>query len=113
MDQEQMFEVFYSEYLRHEARKDARKAWGQARVTDELFATLMAALRLQNEFKYAGKETCFIPLPASWLRGERWTDEIPDHIEIPRSEHRFHHCDAICTERGCPLDPIRALRRGV
>jgi uncharacterized protein YdaU (DUF1376 family) len=69
------FEEFYAAYPRKEDRAKAVKAF--AKVTAPL-AELLAALEWQckssNWRKDGGQ---FIPLPASWLNGERWKDEKP------------------------------------
>lgn len=72
----QGFLGFYNRYPRREARKDAEKAWGQIRVTPETEEAIHKALDWQVPL-YEQREKHFIPLPASYLRGERWTDEPP------------------------------------
>ena len=69
------FAEFYAAYPRKEDRAKAVKAF--AKVTAPL-AELLTALDWQakssNWRKDGGQ---FIPLPASWLNGERWKDEKP------------------------------------
>lgn len=72
----QGFLGFYNRYPRREARKDAEKAWGQMRITPETEDAIHAALDWQIPL-YEQREKHFIPLPATYLRGERWTDEPP------------------------------------
>lgn len=72
------FDLFWQRYLRHEAKKDARKAWGQLKPDAAQVELLMQALEVQNRVKFKGKDKKFIPLAASWIRGERWNDEIAD-----------------------------------
>lgn len=72
----QGFLGFYNRYPRKEARKDAEKAWGQAKVTPETEELIHKALDWQIPM-YEQRERHFIPLPATWIRGERWTDEPP------------------------------------
>jgi uncharacterized protein YdaU (DUF1376 family) len=64
------FEDFYTAYPRHIAKQDARRAWDKA-VAKVSAETIIAAVRARNW--PADKQ--FIPHPASWLNGERWTDE--------------------------------------
>jgi hypothetical protein len=73
---------FYNRYPRKEARKDAEKAWGQAKVTPEIEDAIHKALDWQIPL-YEQREKHFIPLPASYLRGERWTDEPPTPPKSP------------------------------
>ena len=69
------FAEFYGLYPRHNARKDAEKAWSQ--IGPENQAKAIAALPVHiKAWQAKGTETQFIPLPATWLRGWRWEDEI-------------------------------------
>ncbi len=73
------FADFYKLFPRHSARKDAEKAWMQIGEANQI----KALEALPNHVKYwqmSGTEKCYIPLPASWLRGYRWEDEI----EMPK-----------------------------
>lgn len=76
MSNQEMFAVFYSEYPRKLAKLDAQKAWGKLNLTEERFERIMLTLRLQKSTIWRGKEKQFIPYPATWIRGERWEDEI-------------------------------------
>lgn len=93
------FNAFYRAYPRHDARADAWKAWQQTRGARPPLGALVAAVEaaaVANEWT-AGRRR-FIPLPASWLRGERWLDEFevpsphapplpaPDPAEVERCE---------------------------
>jgi len=65
------FIEWYAEYRRKDARKDAVKAWVTLAPDAALQERMLAALR-----RWPWKpEAKFNPLPASWLRGARWTDE--------------------------------------
>lgn len=70
------FEVFYAAYPKHEARKDAEAAFAKLNPSDELLATMLAAIAAKRQThdwtKDGGK---FVPLPATWIRAERWNDE--------------------------------------
>jgi len=68
------FDRFYDAYPKHEARADAEKAWKALAPDEALLATMLAAIGAQG---LARKERQFVPLPASWLRGKRWADEVP------------------------------------
>lgn len=70
------FLEFYDAYPRHEARDDAEKAWRQTATLRPPFAILMATVHRQKAHNFSGREKKHIPLPASWLRGGRWKDEI-------------------------------------
>ena len=68
------FLAWYREYPRREARKDAWNAWNQ--LTDEQTQEAVKALPVAQKI-YAGRQQIHIPLPATYLRAERWTDELP------------------------------------
>lgn len=70
------FSEFYARYPRREARKDAEKAWKQVNG-DAHFDAILAALAWQAPL-YLKREREHRPLPATYLRGERWTDEPPE-----------------------------------
>jgi hypothetical protein len=75
------FAAFWAAYPRRKHKKDARKAWADLRHTAALHAEILAALVWQTE-EWATRPVMYTPLPASYLRGERWTDE-PDRPETP------------------------------
>lgn len=81
------FMRFYSAYPRREARADAFKAWQQtARIrplTDELLRVVAVAARV---LEWTSERRRFIPLPATWLRGERWADELEAPIAVPQAK---------------------------
>ena len=69
---EESFAQFWALYPRHEAKKDAFKAWGQLKPDSALLARILENLKARtwpNLQKH-------IPLPATYLRGYRWTDEL-------------------------------------
>ena len=76
--------AFWAAYPRKEAKKDARKAWKQVHGPlpclgqSDLVDRIMAALAWQVPMRqWDGVKREFCPLPGTWLRGERWTDEQP------------------------------------
>lgn len=67
------FSAFYLAYPRHEGRGQARRAYQSARAKASAETLLTAA---QHAAKlYAATEKRFIPMPATWLNGERWADQ--------------------------------------
>ena len=73
------FEVFYKSYPKKKARRDAENAWKKLNPDLSLIALIMASLEKQKasqDWKKDGGQ--YIPLPASWLNGRRWEDEIPE-----------------------------------
>jgi hypothetical protein len=73
------FEEWYAVYPRKEARKDALKAWSQLSPDTETQQAMHDALRWQIPLHGWDQPSRrrFCPLPASYLRGERWTDQAP------------------------------------
>ena len=68
------FAEFWMVYPRREAKKDAEKAWKQIR--SDLYPQIINAAAAWRR-EWIRREQNFIPLPATWLRGERWEDELP------------------------------------
>ena len=68
------FETFWKAYPRKEAKADAMKAWVSPKIKIDL-AVILKAIEAR---KVSGSwfDSDYIPLPASWLRGARWNDEI-------------------------------------
>lgn len=69
------FERFWAVYPRKAAKKDARAAWDKLapdRATVDAMLAAIEAKRLSGDWQREGGR--FIPLPATWLRGERWND---------------------------------------
>lgn len=70
------FDDFWALYPKREAKKDARKAWMQLNPTAEVERQIVAALAWQVESEQWTKDDGqYIPLPATYLRGERYLDE--------------------------------------
>lgn len=69
------FDDFWAIWPKRLAKKDAQKAWARvpALVHQKILRAVEAAKQTDQWQKDDGQ---FIPLPASWLRGERWEDEI-------------------------------------
>ena len=70
------FDEWYSLYPSKKARADGEKAW--LKLNEEQKHKALTAIKVQIEVKHFsgsnGKD--FIPLPATWLNGKRWEDEI-------------------------------------
>mgnify|MGYP003592542477 CR=1 FL=1 len=76
------FESFYSHYPKHEAKKKALDAWIKLNPDNNLKEQILNAIENQKRHKARLKdrnEFCPAwPLPATWLKGHRWEDEIPN-----------------------------------
>lgn len=80
------FQQFYAAYPRKSARKDAEKAWqqidGDAHLADILAALVWQCQQPSWKERDAAGVLRYVPLPASYLRGERWTDECPPMLRV-------------------------------
>jgi|GEM_PF-1816679 len=73
------FESFWSAYPKKKSKNDALKAWNKIKLTDDLLIAIMDGLQRSIKcvdwVKNGGQ---FIPYPATWLNGERWTDVVEE-----------------------------------
>jgi uncharacterized protein YdaU (DUF1376 family) len=75
------FEEFWRAYPRRVDKGHARKAWAiAARTTTP--AEIIDGARRYSEKRYGGDEK-FTMYPATWLTGERWTDEVRPNGKLP------------------------------
>jgi hypothetical protein len=73
---------FWILYPRRVAKKDAEKAWS-AMTAEQKFAAIESLPIHVRYWTAAGTEKEWLPYPASWLRGERWTDEL--ELPVPKN----------------------------
>lgn len=74
------FESFWSIWPKRIAKADARRAWDKSikKATPDII--IHAATQYANSpYK---PERQFIPLPATWLNGERWADDLPQAPDV-------------------------------
>jgi hypothetical protein len=71
------FDDFWALYPRRVAKKAARLAWSKIPPSQhvEILQALLAWAKV-----WSGMELCYIAHPASWLNGERWSDELPTGV---------------------------------
>jgi hypothetical protein len=82
MTDEQEFEIFYKAYPRKVAKGDARKAWLQTKKIRPGLNEILQAIAVQCKTDQWTKDNhAYIPYPATWLRAERWADEV--QVTIP------------------------------
>ena len=81
------FDDFWLLYTRRQARKDAVKAWARLGPADQMEA-LVALVDWRRVWLARGDDR-YTPLPATWLNGERWTDELPAEF-VQRVSHASH-----------------------
>ncbi|MGA2331303.1 MAG: hypothetical protein ABSG75_06035 [Syntrophales bacterium] len=99
------FNLFYQSYPKHEAKKKALNAWLKIRSENGLLNTILLAVEKQkqhkNHLKSKGEFCPEWPLPATWLNGERWKDEIPD----VRTESQDKRPDSSCPRCKAQIPP--------
>ena len=101
-----LFEDFWILCWRRECKKDARKAWREIDPKDHI-EILMAACSWRPIFLARGN-TQFTPLPATWLRGERWTDEIPQEFQTKGGSANIPVQNPVVSVPSGPRGPIPA-----
>lgn len=74
--QDELFNIFWNEYPRKEAKKEAHKAWFKIQPNEMLFNKIIDGLKRAKRSAGWNKGKQFIPLPATWLNGERWEDQL-------------------------------------
>jgi hypothetical protein len=70
------FEIFYEAYPKKQAKKKAKEAWKKCNGNRPPLDEILEKLEIQKQsFDWTKKGGQYIPLPASWINGERWVDE--------------------------------------
>ena len=82
--QDEWFEQWWPEYFLHKAKRAARDAFMKHVRTEARFREVMTATRAQKAEMLA-REPGKRPHGATWLNGERWTDELLELEALPDS----------------------------
>jgi hypothetical protein len=101
------FDDWWAVYPIHRAKKDARKAWEKLQPDEALVQQLITAMQAQQAAREQaledGEWRAAWPLPATWIRGERWMDEFDSLVpsfsvsEISAAKHwRFQAWASYC-----------------
>ena len=81
LDQKEMwFESFWEIYPKHQDKKKAKQKFLKACTNEKEYKAIMDGLRNILPI-WAKKDTKYIPMPTTWLNGERWNDEVDLHME--------------------------------
>lgn len=76
------FELFWQNYPKKTAKGDARKAWDQTTSIRPDMKTVIEAIHKQCQTEqWRENDGKYIPYPATWLRAERWDDEV--EVKLP------------------------------
>jgi hypothetical protein len=104
---DEKFDIFWGAYKRKEGKEDAIKAWTQAfkdkskkwisvEEAEDLFPKIMEGLSKQEQKHtqlLSEGAPQFIPLPATWVRGKRWQDEV-SNVQSNKQERKPVYVDA-------------------
>ena len=92
---EHLFRTFWREYPSKKDKKKAERAWKKIKGVEKQFPAIMRALLIQKQSPQWTKDGGqYIPLPSTWLNGERWKDDttpaaVPAEPRPPQREvHR-------------------------
>lgn len=111
------FEKFWKIYPRKCSKGDARKAWKTTSKIRPSIAQILKAIYAACASKQWLKDDGdFIPYPASWLRSERWDDQLD--VDLAQMRSSTGHVCAYCGKNAsasvngihaCDADFHRAL----
>ena len=84
LDQKEMwFESFWEIYPKHQDKKKAKQKFLKLCKDEKEYKAIMNGLRNVLPV-WAKKDTKYIPMPTTWLNGERWNDEVDMNLyELP------------------------------
>ena len=84
LDQKEMwFESFWEIYPKHQDKKKAKQKFLKLCTNEKEYKAIMDGLRNVLPV-WAKKDTKYIPMPTTWLNGERWNDEVSVNLyELP------------------------------
>lgn len=77
---EMWFESFWEIYPKHQDKKKAKQKFLKLCKDEKKYQEIMQGLRNVLPV-WAKKDTKYIPMPTTWLNGERWNDEVDLHME--------------------------------
>ena len=77
---ETWFESFWEIYPKHQDKKKAKQKFLKLCTDEKKYQEIMDGLRNVLPV-WAKKDNKYIPMPTTWLNGERWNDEVDLHME--------------------------------
>jgi hypothetical protein len=91
-ENDQLFNRFYAAYPRHEAPRQARKAWNKLQPDANLLSVMIAWLGQATKSEQ-WQDKSKIPHPATWLNQRRWEGDPPPppivKRDVPEVERLF------------------------
>lgn len=98
------FNTFWAAYPKKVAKADARKAWLQTKDVRPDITTVInavtSACKTESWMQGGGK---YIPHPATWIRGERWDDELEVKLPDVVNEKPWHETASGIVAKGQEL----------
>ena len=79
------WEAFKNAYPNKSSMSEGRKAWNKLNPNAELRAVIMASV-LKQSASDRWQDPQYVPHPATWLRGERWNDQLPVALGAAQSQ---------------------------
>lgn len=95
------FDRFWAEYPRREGRKKALEVFRRNKLHERLEEVLQGLQRAKASEQWQNPR--FIPHATTWLNGERWLDDAPTSLALPRPQGA--HVGFEKKERGGALPP--------
>jgi len=100
MNHKIMFNEFYEAYPKKRGRAAAQKAFTKIKPSADLFESIMTALKQQkDQSEWLRNGGQFVPMPATWLNGRRWEDELAPTKASPPAN--------VTTDSGVSADYLR------
>ena len=98
------FDQFWKEYPRKIAKAEARKAWKQTeKVRPSLEVVIRAIKAASQTEQWMRGNGQFIPHASTWLRGERWDDELEVVLQGVINEKPWHESATGIEAKGLEL----------
>lgn len=72
---EDKFEMFWNEYPRHDNKQKTIKWFEKNNPSNELLEIMLEKIKLLKQTNQ-WKNKQYIPMPTTWLNGNRWEDEV-------------------------------------
>ncbi len=76
------FDVFWKEYPNKKNKKKAREIWNRRNLGNGWFEKILSSLvvfKKSDKWNKDGGE--YVPMPTTWLNGDRWEDEIENKTD--------------------------------
>lgn len=80
---DQGFEKFWRAYPRKVGKKTAERVWLKIKPDDALLVKMVSSIEKHKKTRqWAESGGIYIPHPTTWLRAERWEDEIQQKVVV-------------------------------